>query len=262
MKPLAEQWQHTTRHTAWTHQHQHPYQPPLCRRCLTRGTHAPTTRNNAQRHQRSRQNSRIGAAPCKTLMTNLTRRTDRASNNHINIDGMDIDILPHTGKLKYLGQTITFHTPMEADIDSRLRAPWSTFTFRRQELTSKHYPLANRLRLFDATVTPCVLYAAGTWTPNEPLRQIYSRHNGGCFASSSTYRADTTGWRLTRHTSQTHHIHRRNLTHPLQPPPTTSTATPARLQTARQTTTATVTMTMGCTTRALDRLPAAIDTQG
>lgn len=34
----------------------------------------------------------------------------------------------------------------------------------RSELTSKHYPLKHRVRLFDGTVTPTMLYGSATWT--------------------------------------------------------------------------------------------------
>ena len=39
----------------------------------------------------------------------------------------------------------------------------------------KNYMLTHRLRLFDATVSPTLCYAAGTWTPNiEHERMIQS----------------------------------------------------------------------------------------
>ena len=104
-------------------------------------------------------------------MSSLTRRTSCANATHAKVNGMDIEILPHTGNIKYLGQTITFHDLMETELNNRLKAAWSTFTRHRQELTSSYYPLAHRLRLFNSTVTPCALYAAGTWTLTEPLRR-------------------------------------------------------------------------------------------
>ena len=42
-------------------------------------------------------------------------------------------------------------------------------------MTSKKYMLKLRLRLFDATVSPTLCYAAGTWTPSrEHERMIQS----------------------------------------------------------------------------------------
>ena len=86
---------------------------------------------------------------------------------------MDIEILPTTGKLNYLGHMITFRELMVTELQHRIKAAWATFTHHRQELTNKNYPLSHRLRLFNATVTPTVLYASGTWTLTEAMgRQL------------------------------------------------------------------------------------------
>ena len=116
--------------------------------------------------------------PDKTkIMSNLTRRKGRARSQTARVQNMDIEILPHSSKLKYLGQMITFHNPMETDIQHRTRAAWAAFTARKQELTNKHYPLSHRLRLFNSTVTPTALYGAETWTLTEPLRQQLWPHD-------------------------------------------------------------------------------------
>ena len=69
--------------------------------------------------------------------------------------------------MKYLGQRISFYQQETTEIKSRIRAAWATFHKYRQELTSKNYMLEHRLRLFDATVSPTVCYAAGTWASNK-----------------------------------------------------------------------------------------------
>ena len=80
---------------------------------------------------------------------------------------MSIEILTRNESVKYLGQRISFHQQETLEIKSRIRAAWATFHKYRQELTSKNYMLKHRLRLFDATVSPAICYAAGTWTPNK-----------------------------------------------------------------------------------------------
>ena len=80
---------------------------------------------------------------------------------------MSIEILSKNESVKYLGQRISFHQQETLEIKSRIRAAWATFHKYRQELTSKNYMLKHRLRLFDATVSPTICYAAGTWTPNK-----------------------------------------------------------------------------------------------
>ena len=88
---------------------------------------------------------------------------------------MSIEILTKNESVKYLGQRISFHQQETLEIKSRIRAAWATFHKYRQELTSKNYMLNHRLRLFDATVSPTLCYAAGTWTPSkEHERMIQS----------------------------------------------------------------------------------------
>ena len=74
--------------------------------------------------------------------------------------------------VKYLGQRISFYQQETIEIKSRIRAAWATFHKYRQELTSKNYMLKHRLRLFDATVSPTICYAAGTWAPNKEQRKM------------------------------------------------------------------------------------------
>ena len=86
---------------------------------------------------------------------------------HIEVGEMSIEILTRNESVKLLGQRISFHQQETLEIKSRIRAAWATFHKYRQELTSKNYMLKHRLRLFDATVSPTICYAAGTWTPNK-----------------------------------------------------------------------------------------------
>ena len=80
---------------------------------------------------------------------------------------MNIEILTRNESVKYLGQRVSFYQQETTEIKCRIRAAWATFHKYRQELTSKNYLLKHRLRLFDATVSPTVCYAAGTWAPNK-----------------------------------------------------------------------------------------------
>ena len=80
---------------------------------------------------------------------------------------MKIEILTRNESVKYSGQKIWFHHQETTEINNRIRAAWATFRKYRQELTSKNYMLKHRLRHFDATVSPTVCYASGTWAPNK-----------------------------------------------------------------------------------------------
>ena len=65
---------------------------------------------------------------------------------------------------------ISFYQQETIEIKSWIRAAWAT----RVDIKKKNM-LKHRLRLFDATVSPTICYAAGTWAPNkEHERMIQS----------------------------------------------------------------------------------------
>ena len=113
--------------------------------------------------------------PDKTKILSNQSNTNSDTKRYIKIGEMSIEILTRNESVKYLGQRISFHQQETLEIKSRIRAAWATFHKYRQELTSKNYMLKHRLRLFDATVSPTICYATGTWTPNkEHERMIQS----------------------------------------------------------------------------------------
>ena len=54
---------------------------------------------------------------------------------------------------------------------SNARGQLATFTSHRQALPSPTCPLGDRLKLFDATMTPSIRYAPGTWTVTEEVKE-------------------------------------------------------------------------------------------
>ena len=104
-----------------------------------------------------------------------TRAPSIRTQKQIEVGDMSIEILTRNESVKYLGQRISFYQQDTIEIKRRIRAAWAIFHKYRQELTSKNYMLKHRLRLFDATVSPTICYAAGTWAPNkEHERMIQS----------------------------------------------------------------------------------------
>ena len=113
--------------------------------------------------------------PDKTKILSNQSNMNSDTKRYIKIGEMSIEILTKNESVKYLDQRISFHQQETLEIKSRIRAAWATFHKYRQELTSKKYMLKLRLRLFDATVSPTLCYAAGTWTPSrEHERMIQS----------------------------------------------------------------------------------------
>ena len=110
--------------------------------------------------------------PDKTKILSNQSTINSDTKRHIEVGEMSIEILTRNESGKYLGQRISFHQQETLEIKSRIRAAWATFHKYRQELTSKNYMLKHRPRLFDATVSPTLCYAAGTWTPNKEHERI------------------------------------------------------------------------------------------
>jgi hypothetical protein len=71
---------------------------------------------------------------------------------------------PSSAMEKYLGRRLCMDTPHKTEVTNRIAAGWASFSSVKTELCSKRYPLASRARLFDAVVTPSVLYGAASWT--------------------------------------------------------------------------------------------------
>lgn len=60
----------------------------------------------------------------------------------------------------------------DIEIRQRIRGGWAKFMEHKQELTGKHYSLNSRLKLFDAVITPTVLYSSECWTTTKHLEDI------------------------------------------------------------------------------------------
>ena len=82
----------------------------------------------------------------------------------IDIYGKDVSILDEAVAERYLGRKLCFQDSMQTELDNRIAAAWGSFHKHKSELCGKHYRLKDRVRLFEAVVTPTVLYGASTWT--------------------------------------------------------------------------------------------------
>ena len=113
--------------------------------------------------------------PNKTKILSSESSMNPDTKRYMKIGDLDIEILAKRESVKYLGQRISFHQQETIEIKSRIRAAWATFRKYRQELTSKKYMLKLRLRLFDATVSPTLCYASGTWSPSREHERMIQR---------------------------------------------------------------------------------------
>ena len=114
--------------------------------------------------------------PEKTkILSNATKGTGRPKETQVLIDGMDIEIVPYSGSVKYLGRMVGFDRPHDVEIHSRIRNAWKCFMQQRAELTDRKYSLNSRLRLFDCTVSTTMLYGSATWVLTRELEDHIRR---------------------------------------------------------------------------------------
>ena len=109
--------------------------------------------------------------PDKTkILTNKNRRRGRSNHTHIEINGEPVEILPLTSHVKYLGRKFSFDNYHHTEVDHRVSSDWRNFNRIRHELTSKSYPLHARLKLFNSTITPTILYGCISWTTTKDMQ--------------------------------------------------------------------------------------------
>ena len=90
----------------------------------------------------------------------------RTSGTTLKVGCGEVPIVPFDESAMYLGRRLTFSDFHDTEIDHRITRGWAKFHKHKLELCGKHFPLKDRLRLFEAVITPTVLYSAGTWTMN------------------------------------------------------------------------------------------------
>ena len=76
----------------------------------------------------------------------------------------------------YLGCLLNLTEPEDREINYRIQRAWAKFAVYRNELTNKEYSLSRRLQLFNAVVTPTMLYGCCWWamavTKERALRTV------------------------------------------------------------------------------------------
>jgi hypothetical protein len=79
-------------------------------------------------------------------------------------EGGVVDVLPFSWSTAYLGRQLFFEDAHDVEITSRINKAWKKFFALKPDLCGKHVSLRCRLKLFNATVTPTLLYGSGSWT--------------------------------------------------------------------------------------------------
>ena len=97
----------------------------------------------------------------------LTNNIDAANSKSVKVDGDSVKIASHGDSAKYLGRKLSVLNLHSVEIDHRTAAGWAAFTKFRSEFCGRYVNLNDKIRLFQATVTPTVLYGCATWTMNK-----------------------------------------------------------------------------------------------
>ena len=101
----------------------------------------------------------------KTKILNNIPDDERHGSKVMHILGKDVEILEEKATTMYLGRSLSFgENTMDAELQYRINQGWAKFHMYKDELTNSKYPLKDRLRLFEAVITPSVLYGSGSWT--------------------------------------------------------------------------------------------------
>ena len=93
----------------------------------------------------------------------LTWNALAGAGRSIRVGDESVSILDEMDSEKYLGRKLSFENCHDTELSNRIRAAWACFHKHKSVLCSKYYRLADRVRLFEATVSPTLLYGCATW---------------------------------------------------------------------------------------------------
>ena len=103
--------------------------------------------------------SKLHAGKTKVLSTDPSFRR-----SPISCGGIDVQVLQNGETEKYLGSKFSVEDFRQAELSNRLAMGWAAFFKLKGALCDRQIPIKDRMKLFESSVTPCVLYACGCWT--------------------------------------------------------------------------------------------------
>ena len=78
----------------------------------------------------------------------------------VDVGNMFIEVLDITKSHKYLGRVLNLQpgSRIQMEMDHRIQLAWGKFHQHRRWLLNQHIPLTLRFKIFDAVITPCILF--------------------------------------------------------------------------------------------------------
>ena len=101
---------------------------------------------------------KINASKTKVMATDPAARE-----SPLKCGELAVQVLQAGESEKYLGRKLSVDDYHACELNHRLATGWAAFFKFKGALCNKGIPLSDRAALFEAVVTPCVLYACGTW---------------------------------------------------------------------------------------------------
>ena len=75
-----------------------------------------------------------------------------------------VEVLPDGEQTSYLGRVINLRDLHDSEVHNRIAKAWAKFGVFRGELLDPAIPMHLRIKLFDAVVTPTILYGSEVWS--------------------------------------------------------------------------------------------------
>ena len=103
--------------------------------------------------------------PEKTkILSNVKKRTAGNAITSVRVCDLDVQVLPLDGSVRYLGRKLTFGPFHDVEVENRIAAGWKRFFSHKKTLCNRSIPVRTRMKLFDGTVSPTVLFGSSCWT--------------------------------------------------------------------------------------------------
>ena len=108
----------------------------------------------------------------KTKILSNVRDEERGGRKSFEVKGKTVEYVSYGGSVEYLGRLFSFGDLHEAEMAHRIRKGWGKFMGNKDILCNKFFPLGDRLRLWEATVTATVLYGSDAWTMTKNRKKV------------------------------------------------------------------------------------------